>query len=112
MQSEKVDLAIIDNNIVDNSPEQVIAAIRSDARYSGVPIIMLSSRAFVFDIEKFLKLGVDRCLSKPLELKTLGLICKELIESRRNPKDAQAKQGDKKPHIPRSRVIMVDDIFH
>lgn len=112
LQAEKVDLAIIDNNIVDNSPEQVIAAMRADARYSSVPIILLSSRAFVFDIEKFLKLGVDRCLSKPLELKALGLICKELIDSRRNPRDSDTKQGEKKPHIPRSRVIMVDDIFH
>lgn len=112
MGSERVDLAIIDNNIVDNSPEQVIAAIRAEPRFADVPIVVLSSRAFVFDIEKYLKLGVDRCLSKPLELKTLGLTCRELLDTRRSGRDpSQSSSGDKqKP--PRSRAIMVDDIFH
>jgi signal transduction histidine kinase/ActR/RegA family two-component response regulator len=113
MQEEKVDLAIVDNNIVDNSPEQVIAAIRADARFSGVPIILLSSRAFVFDIEKYLKLGVDRCLSKPLELKTLGTICRELLDMKRSASASNTnKQADTKNKPPRSRVIMVDDILH
>ena len=43
----------------------------------------LSAKAFVFDIERFLKLGVDRCLSKPVELRELALTARRLIDDTR-----------------------------
>ena len=45
-----------------------------------MPIILLSAKAFVFDIEHFLKLGVDRCLTKPVELSELADTARRLID--------------------------------
>ncbi len=49
-----------------------------------MPIVLLSSKAFVFDIERFLKLGVDRCLSKPVPLGELALTARRLIDENRS----------------------------
>ncbi len=73
-------LIIIDNHIFD---EQV----KSISEFSGraeidteLPVILLSSRAFVFDLERYLKLGVERCLPKPAPLKELAALCREILE--------------------------------
>ena len=64
--------------------EDMVLAIRANPKASGVPIIMLSAKAFVFDIEHFLKLGVDRCLSKPVELSELASTARRLIDESTN----------------------------
>ncbi len=64
--------------------EEMVAAIRSTPNAASVPIILLSSKAFVFDIERFLKLGVDRCLSKPVTLSEVALTARRLIDEAKN----------------------------
>lgn len=119
LRENRVELAMIDNRVVDspNENENVINAIRSETEQK-FPIILVSSRAFVFDIEKYLKAGIDLCLTKPLELKELGHICRGLIDNTYSPDpasnnltkidSAQSKKGQ--PAV--SRAIKIDDILH
>ncbi len=75
-----VRLAVIDNDLPEMSGEDMISVIRGNPKARGVPLILLSSRAFVFDIERFLKLGVDRCLSKPIPLGEIAVTARKLID--------------------------------
>jgi len=84
LREREVSLAVVENDIPGLPGEEMIAAIRSTPKAQTTPIILLSSRAFVFDVERFLKLGVDRCLSKPVPLGELAATARRLIdESRR-----------------------------
>lgn len=81
-RTKKIDLAIIDNKAADNSNDDVIKGIRQDPNGAGLPIILVSSRGFVFDIERYLKAGIDRCLIKPLKLAELSNICRQLLDGK------------------------------
>lgn len=64
---QKFDLAIVENTFLDDSQGNIITELRNNSS-TDLPIILLSSRAFDFDTEHYLKMGVDICLSKPLEM--------------------------------------------
>ena len=93
-------LVLLDDRSADEDDGRIINTIRE----SGPPdlrIALLSGRAFTFDIERYLKKGVDRCVSKPVPLKKLGHICRELISRKLTDSgalDAQAlrEQMEKK----------------
>ena len=80
LRESRIEIAVIENDLPDTSGEEVVTAIRSNPNSVSVPIILLSSRAFVFDIERYLKLGVDRCLSKPVPLMELAVTVRRLID--------------------------------
>lgn len=84
IRAGEVELAVIENDIPELSGEQIVSTIRAMPNGAGVPIVLLSSKAFVFDIERFLKLGVDRCLSKPVPLGELALTARRLIDENRS----------------------------
>ena len=91
LREEKVELAIVENDLPDLSGEELVAAIRANPRAAGLPLILVSSKAFVFDIERFLKLGVDRCVSKPFELGELAYTVRRLIDETKGVPSPQAK---------------------
>ncbi|MCB0340446.1 MAG: response regulator, partial [Bdellovibrionales bacterium] len=80
LRSSDIDVAVVGNNVADDPNEDLVGTIRSKAKSPSLPLILVSSRAFVFDIERYLKSGVDRCLIKPIELKELAYICRTLID--------------------------------
>ena len=82
LRQEPIQLVIVDNSTIDHSAELLPREMRENARSARLPILLLSSRAFVFDIEKYLKAGVDRCLSKPVGLEALGIICRGLLDGK------------------------------
>jgi len=84
LREHKVALAVVESDMPDLPGEEMVAAIRSTPNAASVPIILLSSKAFVFDIERFLKLGVDRCLSKPVALSEVAMTVRRLIDEARN----------------------------
>ncbi len=80
IKTKKLNLAIVDNKAADESTDDVIKAIRSNSEYSSIPIILVSSKGFIFDIERYLKTGIDRCLIKPLKLSELSDIIRQLMD--------------------------------
>lgn len=115
----KIDLAIIDNGILDDSTEEnLIQLIREKTSAASLPIILLSSRGFIFDIEKYLRAGIDRCLVKPVPLKELGDICRALIDGKYTGPvlDEQAKEAvpadGKKKKDAAQKPTRLDDIYH
>ncbi len=49
----------------------------------GMPILLVTSYAFHFDTERYLTIGVDRCIARPFELHELGQACVLLSKSAR-----------------------------
>ncbi|RIL07324.1 MAG: hypothetical protein DCC75_10115 [Proteobacteria bacterium] len=109
LRDKKVNLALVDNSVVDNLEEDLIKGIRDAAQSARLPLVLLSSRAFVFDIEKYLKAGVDRCLTKPISLKELAVICRSLIDGYDVKKKPTYGGTGKGIH---TRVMNVDDLMH
>lgn len=119
LRNESVDLAILDNAVADNQDDDLVSAIRESGKNASLPVILVSSRAFVFDIEKYLKSGVDRCLIKPIELRKLGVIARELIDGTfegavvdESDLDLVKSKREKKKPLQTTRVMSVDDILH
>ena len=80
VKDQKLDLAIVENELDDLPGAELVKIIRTSANCSKVPIILVSSHAFSFDIEHFLRMGVDRCLSKPVGLRELALTIRQVID--------------------------------
>lgn len=122
LQEQKVDLVVMDNKIIDNPEEALLKNVRDNATSAHLPLVLLSSRAFVFDIEKYLRAGVDRCLTKPISLRELGLICRSLIDGDYKHEGAEQTQNDlldsrsrerrKKQPTNRTRIMRLDDVLH
>jgi signal transduction histidine kinase/CheY-like chemotaxis protein len=106
-------LVLIDNDVLDYSSEDIVGALRSASPGTALPCVLLSSRAFVFDIEKYLRAGVDRCLSKPIDMQTLAQTCREVLDAKTllgsAPGSASGAPEVKGGKAPRSRG---DDVFH
>ncbi|MFM1848863.1 MAG: hypothetical protein RL417_2337 [Pseudomonadota bacterium] len=106
-------VALIDNDVLDRSSEDLLGALRGAATGEILPTILVSSRAFVFDIEKYLRVGVDRCLSKPLDMKTLGRTCREVIDSKLSFSESEKlRASSSSPGGAIARRSPVDDVFH
>ena len=79
LREQSVQLAVIDNETVDRGA--VIPLLHKSGGGREVPVVLLSSKAFTFDVEEALGAGVARCLSKPVSLGELALTCRMLIDS-------------------------------
>ena len=89
IRKEPTDLVVIENDLPDLTGEDVISAMRSMPQTMKIPTILLSSRAFVFDIEHFIRMGVDRCLSKPVSLSELTINVRKLIDEHKTLEPTQ-----------------------
>jgi signal transduction histidine kinase/DNA-binding NarL/FixJ family response regulator len=83
MRSKHIDLLIVENNTVDTYGEGFIREFREKANAPSLPIILVTSRGFVFDVEKYLRAGVDRCLTRPVQLRELATVSSRLVEDNR-----------------------------
>lgn len=80
INKNKFDVIIADSDDEDGSGEDMIRSIRNLPRGANVPLIVLSGKAFNFDIEHFLRLGVDRCISRPFTLSELSSSVRRLLD--------------------------------
>lgn len=72
-------LIIFDHPITSSDLSGAIRLLRSYPDVGNVPILVLTSDSFKTDIEKYLRAGADRCLSKPISLNELTKTCVELL---------------------------------
>lgn len=73
---------VIDDHLIEESEDVIIKRIKESPNARTTPVIALTSRAFIFDTEKFLKQGVDRCISKPARFNELAQAIRETIDAR------------------------------
>ncbi len=122
LRQKPFQLVIVDNNAADDHNDDLLSGLRENSKVPAMPVMLISSRAFAFDIEKYLKAGVDRCIIKPIALKKLSQTCRELINGTyrgavidSSELDIGAKAKEKKPqesNPTRTKVMQLDDILH
>ena len=83
LQSEPIDLALMDINMPDVDGYTLTAQIRSMPRFAGLPIVAVTANVMRGDRERSLQAGCDGYIQKPIDIDTLS----EQIERflRRNP---------------------------
>ena len=77
---ESARLLVLDNSSLDARGTAAITQIRDSSGKPTLPIVLVSSHAFEFEIEKLLRAGVDRYLTKPVDMPNLARTCRELID--------------------------------
>ncbi len=78
--NQKAAILMINNSLIDQAPEE-LSKFRLKETIRHLPIIALTSRAFDFDTERYLSIGIDRCISKPIEFNELATALNELLHS-------------------------------
>lgn len=74
MLSMPVSGLLVDDIILEGDGKNLIQTVRHSGRGARIPIIMVSNRAFAFEVEDSLRLGVDRCLHQPIELDEIARV--------------------------------------
>jgi len=103
LDTQPVDLIVLDLNLPDVSGESVAAEVRSR---SAIPILMLTAKSTEADRIRGLELGADDYLTKPFSPKELVLRVQAVLRRTRTSSisDAPASFG--------AGTLMIDEIRH
>ncbi|MEA3209778.1 MAG: two-component system, cell cycle response regulator DivK [Chthoniobacter sp.] len=66
MAADKPDLVLLDISLPKMDGKEVLRRIRGDAKLSDLPVIALTAHAMAGDREKYLELGFDDYVTKPI----------------------------------------------
>ena len=79
LKNESPDLAILDVMMPGLDGYEVLTFIRETAHLEGLPVVMLTARAQLDDIQLGLSLGADAYLAKPFDPEELVSVVESLI---------------------------------
>lgn len=82
-QEELPDLILSDVMMPEMDGHEFCLAIKSDVRTSHIPVVLLTARAKTKNRIEGLETGADAYLSKPFDREELGVVLKNLLESRK-----------------------------
>jgi len=83
-QSDRPDLVISDIMMPKVNGLELLAALRSSPDTASLPVILLSAKAQVADVQRGLELGADDYVTKPFDpLELIDRVYKVLAKSRR-----------------------------
>jgi DNA-binding response OmpR family regulator len=83
-QSDRPDLVISDIMMPKVNGLELLAALRSSPDTAALPVILLSAKAQVADVQRGLELGADDYITKPFDpLELIDRVYKVLAKSRR-----------------------------
>jgi len=88
---------------------ELCAKIKSHVKTSHVPVILLTARTSLLQIEEGLMTGADDYITKPFDAELLKIRIRNMIENRRKVKQAYLKNFTVGTPIPRTGNL--DDIF-
>lgn len=72
LESEKIDLILMDINMPDIDGYTLTAQIKAIAKYSKIPIVAVTANVMRGDREKSLEAGCDGYIQKPIDIDTLA----------------------------------------
>jgi len=79
LKAESPDLVILDVMMPGLDGYEVLTFIRETPRLEGLPVVMLTARAQLDDIQRGLTLGADAYLAKPFDPEELLSVVESLI---------------------------------
>ena len=78
---ESFDLLILDINMPNIHGLELISMLRRSERYSGTPVLVISTEASERDKQRALELGANAFLAKPFDAETLLLEVQQLLRT-------------------------------
>ncbi len=76
---DRPDLIILDWMLPDISGPEMLKTLKEDEKTSGIPVLMLTGRNLIGDIEYAFKMGAESYLTKPFVLSRLGKEVRRLL---------------------------------
>ena len=80
MMAGEFDLLMTDWNMPNMSGLELVGAVRADANFKGIPILMVTTRNLKEDIVNAIKSGVNGYIIKPFDAKTLNAKINEIMK--------------------------------
>jgi signal transduction histidine kinase/CheY-like chemotaxis protein len=80
LRSGGVSLVLLTDRFVPTSGGRFASFVRDEERDRHIPVLLLTRRAFLADVEHYLREDVDRCLAKPVRLSELALACRTSLD--------------------------------
>jgi len=84
LETEPIDLALLDINMPDIDGYTLTTAIRSNPRFSRLPIVAVTANVMRGDRERSLQAGCDGYIQKPIDIDTLSQQIERFLISRPN----------------------------
>jgi DNA-binding response OmpR family regulator len=84
-REHRPDVVVLDLMMPKMHGYTLIQEIRNDPTLSHVKILVTSAKTYASDVERTLRLGADRYLSKPYDLREFWKTIAELLEEKRPP---------------------------
>ncbi len=89
------DIIVSDVNMPDGDGFQLCKAIKSNERYSHIPVVLLTARGEDHDQSDSYKIGADGFIPKPFEMETLTEMLRGLLRKRSEVKKRYLDDSDK-----------------
>ena len=81
-RSFRPDLMVLDLSMPRMHGYEVVERIRADAELKGTRIVVTSGKSFPVDIRTSQKVGADRYMVKPIDVKELARVIEEVLAPR------------------------------
>jgi len=89
VESEKPDLIVLDVNMPEMDGFEVCRTLKSDDRYSKIPIIFLSAMAEQSDFKAGIETGADAYIVKPYEPTILLAKIESLLKNKKDEQNSK-----------------------
>ena len=84
LETEAIDLALLDINMPDIDGYTLTSTIRANPRFSRLPIVAVTANVMRGDRERSLQAGCDGYIQKPIDIDTLSEQIQRFLISRPN----------------------------
>ena len=78
VEAERPDVVLLDLEMPVKNGFEVLAALRSDPRFSGIPVVAVTARAMGPDRERVIRAGFDAYFTKPIDAAAMRRRVREL----------------------------------